>query len=208
MSRPPRSIIRESTDAARAQFAAEAATAAEDGDDWDAADDRPDIRVPQRDNMRAEETSQARAARRAREIIGDIEDLDEGPDEFAIDARDIPEGWTYEWKRQLTVGAEDPAYEVSLKRKGWEEVPASRHPNYMPPSMRDGNITRKGMVLMERPKVITDKVKANDLRRALLQVKTKRDQLSNAGAGQFERRTKDGSLVKVNTSFEPMDIPE
>jgi hypothetical protein len=180
----------------------------EDFDDGFDIEKTDNMRPPLREAPR-ELSPQARAAKRAAEILGDIQDLEEGPDEFAVDSRDIPEGWTYEWKRQLLPGnAEDPAYEVATRRKGWEPVPASRHPQYMPSTMRDGPITRKGMILMERPQVITDQIKAADRRRARDQISQKQSQLNQAPDGQFERATKDRSLVKISTSFEPMDVPE
>ena len=55
-------------------------------------------------------------------------------DEFYIDPSDIPDGWSYEWKRRTVLGAEDPAYQVALARSGCEPVPTSRHPSYMPRS--------------------------------------------------------------------------
>src|ERR1700744_5880580 len=80
--------------------------------------DAPNTRV------RDTEDPRERAARRAEEILAHRGNMDEGDDEFFIDQRAIPDGWSYEWKRHTILGAEDPSYQVHLARGGWEPVPA------------------------------------------------------------------------------------
>lgn len=164
---------------------------------------RPDIRPPLR-----EEDPRTRAARRAAEIRNHIGGLDEGTDEFYIPLESIPEGWTYEWKRKSVLGQEDAAHQVALARLGWEPVPASRHPAFMPDGGKHAVIERKGMILMERPVEITNEARAVELRRARLQVRQKEEQLTAAPAGQFERSNKGNSLAKVNRSYESIPVPE
>jgi len=154
-----------------------------------------------------EEDPKLRAARRTAELRDHLGDTDEGTDEFWIDQNDIPPGWTYEWKRKLTLGAEDPAYQVALARAGWEPVPTSRHPSYMP---YDGNypiIERKGMVLMERPSEIHEEARARDMRNARNQVRHKEAQLNDARPGEFG---KDDPRVraKISKSYESIPIPD
>ncbi len=168
-----------------------------------------------RPNMRpeapvAEESPRDRAARRAAELREHRNgDLDDGTDEFFVEPGVIPDGWTYEWKTRTILGAEDPAHQVKLARDGWEPVPLSRHPEMMPAGYKGGNeITRKGMVLMERPSEITNEVRALELRRARLQVRAKEEQLSSAKPGEFERSNKGNDLVKVKKGYEAMPIPE
>ena len=162
---------------------------------------RPDIRPEKR-----AEDPRARAAKRAAEIRGHLGDMDEGVDDFR--APDAPPGWNYEWKRKTLLGAEDPAYAVSLARTGWEPVPAERHPSYMPSGSKHATIERKGMILMERPSTITDRARQIELQRARNQVRQKEAQLSSAPDGQFDRSNKGDSLVKVRRSVEPMVIPK
>lgn len=163
-------------------------------------------RPAMRQTMR-EEDPRVRAARRAAELREHIGDGDEGIDEFYVDLSIIPPGWSYEWKRKITMGAEDPTYQVHLRKAGWEPVPTSRHPELMP---LDGNypiIERKGMVLMERPAEISDESRDRELRKARNQVRQKEAQLNSADSGQFERENKGQSLVKVNKSYERIPIP-
>lgn len=167
------------------------------------APSRPEMRPTMR-----EEDPRTRAARRAAELRDHRSgDMDDGIDEFYIDPSDIPEGWAYEWKRKTVLGAEDPAYQVALARAGWEPVPTSRHPSYMPISGDYPYIERKGMILMERPLEITEEARNAELRKARQQVRQKEAQLNSAEGGQFERSNKDQSLVKVRKSYESIPIP-
>lgn len=160
-----------------------------------------------RGEMRApaarEEDPRARAAKRAAEIRGHrtAQSLDE-TDRFKVNADEIPPGWTYEWKRKTVYGKEDPAYEVELARGGWEPVPASRHPSMMPKGKFE-TIERDGMILMERPKELSDDARAAELRRARLQVRSKEAQLNASPDGTFER-----DRPTVKKSYEAMPIPK
>lgn len=164
---------------------------------------RADIRAPMR-----EEDPRTRAARRAAELRDHLGDLDEGTDDFYINKDDVPAGWEYEWKRKLLLGAEDPAYQVALARAGWEPVPTSRHPSYMPNNGDYPIIERKGMVLMERPSEISEEARAIELRKARNQVRQKEAQLNSAEGGQFERANKDQSLVNIRKSYDSIPIPQ
>ena len=166
-------------------------------------DDRRDMRP----EVRAEDP-RARAAARAKEILEHGNLNEEGVDEFFIEKDVIPAGWDYEWKRRTVMNEEDPSYQVHLQLKGWEPVPASRHPEYMPMGSKSKTIERKGMVLMERPLEITEATREAERRRAHLQVRTKEEQLSAAPSGTFDRANKDASLVKINRSYEPIAVPE
>jgi len=148
------------------------------------------------------------AARAAaiREHLGG--DLDEGPDKFWIDPDDIPPGWSYEWKRRETLGKQDPAYQVALARKGWEPVPAQRHPSYMPEGDQHRIIEREGMVLMERPAEITAEVQALERRKANDQVGIKERQLGLTPEGQLPRDADPRTRPRVNKSWGPVEIPK
>lgn len=156
-----------------------------------------------------EESPRDRAARKAAELRAHRDgSLDDGTDEFFVEPGIIPDGWTYEWKTKSIYGAEDPAHQVKLARDGWEAVPSNRHPEMMPAGYTGVEITRKGMVLMERPSEITEEIRELERRRARLQVRSKEEQLSAAPSGQFERSNKGNDLAKIKKGYEAMPIPE
>lgn len=162
-------------------------------------DQRPDIK---------DEDPRARAERRAAQIKANRGDYDpDSIDEFYIDPAIIPDGWSYEWKRHTLLGKEDPSYQISLARGGWEPVPASRHPEMMPTGKTFAIIERKGMILMERPASLTKEARDVELRRAKGQVRAKEAQL---GATPDGTMTRDDPRVRPNVkrSFEPIPIPE
>lgn len=172
---------------------------------WEREEAKPtkaEMRPPMRD-----EDPRSRAARRAAEIRSHLNGMDQGTDEFYIDPSIIPDGWTYEWKRHTVWNQEDPTYQVSLAHKGWEPVPASRHPELMPKGTTANVIMRKGQILMERPEELTIEARQLERRAALLQVRQKEQQLTQAPDGTM---TRDHALAKprINKGFEPMPIPK
>jgi hypothetical protein len=162
-------------------------------------------RPPLRPAMR-EEDPRASAARRAAEIRGHLGDLDEGTDQFALPPS--PDGWTYEWKRKSTLGAEDHAHILALKRMGWTEVPADRHPDAMPDQGRYSTIERKGMILMERPTVITEELRALELKKARNQVRAKEEQLNGPPEGGLGHRDHAQVKPKINKGYSPIEVPK
>lgn len=204
--RPKVSKFREAAQKIKEDAATQAA-AEEEVFEEEAQDDVGLRRTEMRPPMR-EEDPRTRAARRAEEIRNHIGGLDDGTDEFFIDPRDIPPGWSYEWKRKTVLGQEDPAYMVSLARKGWEPVPAARHPHMMPEGYASAAIERKGLILMERPLELTEEQRELDRRAAINQVRQKEQQLAQAPSGQFERQNKDSPLIKVKKSYEAIPIPK
>jgi hypothetical protein len=163
---------------------------------------RPEMRPALRGEDPRERARQRAAA--IREHNGG--DLDEGTDEFYVPAHYVPDGWSYEWKRMTVMGQEDPAYQVQLAQKGWEPVPASRHPEMMPAGWPGNTIDRKGQRLFERPKEITDDARANETRRARQQVRIKEQQLTQSPDGQFGRDHPQAQ-PKIRRGYEPMPIP-
>jgi hypothetical protein len=171
----------------------------------------PDLYARSRPEMRPamrEEDPRARAARRAAELRDHLGEEPDGTDEFYIDPSDIPEGWDYEWKAKYVLGQEMATHILALRRAGWEEVPTHRHPSYMPMGTDMAYIERKGMVLMERPKEITEDARTRELRKARQQVRQKEEQLNAASGGQFDRNNKDQSLVNIKKSYESIPIPK
>jgi len=155
-----------------------------------------------------------RARRRAAELR-EHASFDPGGDKFAFDLAIVPPGWSYEWKRFLVMGASDPSYQVSLAQRGWEAVPASRHPEMMPLGHEGATIDRDGMRLMERPAVITEEAREREKRDAREQVRGKEQQVTAAPAGDsspFEGTNRDARGkplgIKRSYSSEEMEIPK
>lgn len=155
-----------------------------------------------------------RARRRAAELR-EHGSFDPGSDKFNFDLSIVPPGWSYEWKRVLVMGASDPSYQVSLAQRGWEAVPASRHPEMMPLGSDSGTIDRDGMRLMERPAVITEEARDREKRDARDQVRGKEQQVTQAPAGDsspFEGTNRDarGKALGIKRSYssEQMEIPK
>ena len=167
---------------------------------------KPEVTVDAIPGVAREESPRDRAAKRAAELRGHIGNMDSGTDDFFVPPEYIPDGWSYEWKRKTNVGMEDPAYQVQLSRMGWEPVPASRHPAMMPDDNKYQVIERKGMILMERPKEITDEARDIELRRARNQIRQKEAQLASAPDGTL---TRDHSQAKpkISKSYEAIPIP-
>jgi hypothetical protein len=133
--------------------------------------------------------------------------IDSG-DDFFIPEGEIPDGWCYEWKVLEVLGKVDHSYQISLSRRGWEPVPADRHPDMMPLGYVGGTITRKGMILMERPMELTVEARRIAQQAANEQIRVKEDQLNAAPPGQFERSNKGKDLAVVKKGFEKIEIED
>ena len=155
-----------------------------------------------------EVSSAERAAKRAAELR-DRGILDnDGTDKYYIDLAIIPDGWSYEWKMNAVMGAEQPAYQVQLAQAGWDPVPATRHPEMMPIGWNGNTIDRNGMRLYERPAVITNESIARTAAETNRQVRDKEHQLSGAPIGTFERSNKGERLATIKKTYEHIPIPK
>lgn len=69
----------------------------------------------------------------------------------------IPHGMTYSWVRESTLNEPDPDNMTDRMIRGWQPVPASRHPEMVPPplpgyeGMEVTVIRRGGLILCECP---------------------------------------------------------
>lgn len=69
----------------------------------------------------------------------------------------IPSGMTYSWVRESTLNEPDPDNMTDRMIRGWQPVPASRHPEMVPPPLPgyEGTevtvIRRGGLILCEKP---------------------------------------------------------
>lgn len=122
-------------------------------------------------------------------------------DQFFIDKRIIPHGVDYNWKRESCFGQPDPYHMNGLMENHWSPVPDNRHP---------GLITKmRGMVLMERPKYLSDEAKQEDLREAIDQVQGVKSALGDAPGGTFPRDHPSAKAsTRISREYTPLIIPE
>ena len=112
---------------------------------------------------------------------------------YLVDESRVPDGMSYEWKRTAVLGVEDDEHQTNLQNNGWTPVPASRHPELAGlKAGKDAVIVRGGLMLMERPKDLTDEAHRSDKRRADEQLTT---QLKRVG--QESRAAGAGSATEV-----------
>lgn len=166
-------------------------------------------RAEMRSEMR-EEDSVERARRRSAELRGQLEHVNEGGDKFYIDPDMVPEGWAYEWKRRLLLGAEDPSHMVELARAGWEAVPLNRdnkHQAMMPNNWNGNTIERDGMILMERPAEVVEEARRRNDYLARKQVRDKEAQIAGTPDGTL---TRDHAQTRpqIKKSYESVPIPK
>jgi len=174
-------------------------------------EDKTEVKV-ERPAMRPEPvremTSRELADRRAKEILGQDDFGDTTTDQFFVDPCFIPDGWDFQWKVLTIYGKENPSYHAQLVRMGWETVPSSLIPDMMPSNDKGSSIIRDGMILMMRPKEITENLRKRQLMESRAQVTEKEEQLEHAPPGQFEREYKGESLAKIRRGLEPVPVPE
>jgi hypothetical protein len=146
-------------------------------------------------------SSLARAEARLREIRDNLPEGGALRDKFW--APQAPVGWTYEWKVRTVMNEEMSSYIVELARNGWEAVPLSRHPEMMPQGWKGETIEVEGLVLMERPSVLTEEDRAIEARNAREAVLTKENQLRSGRGDDLGRR----EVHRFSKSRGPIDVP-
>ena len=76
-------------------------------------------------------------------------------------------GWSYQWCRHSCFGKEDRAEMLHMQDNGWRTVP--NHRMGMDGKEDDGCIIRDGLILMERPAVLTEEAEAEEHAKAMQQ---------------------------------------
>ncbi len=152
------------------------------------------------------EDSRERAKRLAEEIRAQREGReDDGVDEFR--APPAPAGWAYQWKVKSVFGKEEISHQNNLLRNGWQPVPASRHPDFMPAGMNGANIEHKGMVLMELPQELVDDARRQDKRIADMQVNQKAGQ-NEAAPNTMLGDQRPETRPRLKRSYAAMPVPD
>jgi hypothetical protein len=111
-----------------------------------------------------------------------------------------PSGMDYGWKVKYVRGAIDRERYLTWKQNGWKEVPAGRHPHFtLAPEDSQEEIERGGLVLCERPMVVSAASREMDRDAATAQVQTQLQRLEGRA-----RQTGSQRVTKVSTSYEPV----
>ena len=159
--------------------------------------------------MRADDPREA-AKRREQEILGTIGEIGDTQDEFWIDPKYIPEGWSWEWKRYSVLNEIQQSHINALKRTGWEFVKPDKYP-VVPET--NGMVILRGNALMERPASITEMMSERDKRLAKLQMETKAAQLEGKVGADYALDNKGTpiyakGIAGAKKSYSPMPVPD
>lgn len=104
-------------------------------------------------------------------------------DPYAIPPEIIPPGWDYQWNAITVVGNKEILMDQNLQMEanGWRPVPASRHDGRFMPVGHSGSIIRGGLRLDERPMVLSEEARAEDLRNAKRLISDRNESLKLTG---------------------------
>lgn len=142
---------------------------------------RPVERQEVRQEARPEPKEPVRPTRAAARIIpqGLRRNDRHDEDQFFIPMNIVPEGWEYQWIRKAVMGKPDMAHLSNMQENHWEPVPKDRHPNI--------ETDHDGMVLMERPKYVSDDARAAQFEKADRAVRSVKLNVNQAPDGTFTR---------------------
>jgi hypothetical protein len=166
------------------------------------ATEAPIKRGPGRPPLRAEPRTSLRDRLRANAptiLEGD------GSDKFAVIGLDRHPGVSVQFKRYSIKGEHDPYHISQHRRNGWEPMQAEDFPEM---AARDengqiipGSIIKEGMILMGRPKELTDQAEAALAAAARKQIHDQKVHVGLAPAGTLPRTGKDlnGQRLGVDT---------
>jgi hypothetical protein len=128
-----------------------------------------------------------------------------------IVAAHLEEGFTLEWKRVEVLGKTQDSYIAQTARGGWEPVMAERWPGRFLPEGQTGAIVVDGLMLMERPQVLTDEAIREDKANARNAANAQRDKLGIKGlpAGYEDPNQNKGAALQrtrfVRQTIEPVE---
>ena len=92
----------------------------------------------------------------------------------------VPEGMVYQWCREMMLGEPDLANISKLKRNGWREVPADRHPDYP--------VRLEGLILMECPETFVAQARYEEQQKARQELdKSRKPRNEAARPGYFDQ---------------------
>ena len=146
------------------------------------------------------------------EVDADVEDT---PDRLSLPVGLLPEGLEAQWVTTSIYGQPMAQHRARFQKRGWTPVHQDdfdgQFDGVFMPKGAPGEITVDGMVLMVRPKQMSDKARARDRMRALEQVAIKEQALRHGDLPSVTLDSGHPSAVnsnRINKSFERISIPE
>jgi hypothetical protein len=99
-----------------------------------------------------------------------------------IPPNEIPEGSDYQWVVASVHGDHRLGQIDEHESKGWRRVPLSRHSKFDDHSASNNWIVVGGLVLMERPQLLTERAQAGEAEKAAVQLSAAREAIVNPAA--------------------------
>jgi len=138
------------------------------------------------------------------DLLAKYDDLEDS--RFDIPPGLEPPGMKYEWKAQTVLGKANLLGMSRYQRRGWQFVPAERHPGYWTAIGATGPTEYDGMVLMEIEAATYDELKRVDRLRAKAPVRGIYDRLSAAPPGTAPRDAHPRTMPRVSRTYEPLPV--
>jgi hypothetical protein len=151
-------------------------------------------------HMEDHDPSRVRTRRRNSTINEDI---------FFLPVDEIPADLSYEWKRYSNVGEVNPFYIAQMREQGWEPVPPSRHPSWVPPGYKEPHIIKSGLILMDRPIELTKEAQREQRQLAVRQIREAEQRLGRTPEGQLSRDADERVKPRITKEWNrPIPIEE
>jgi hypothetical protein len=125
---------------------------------------------------------------------------DRNIDKYAIPKDEMPAGWSYQWIAETVLNEPQTGAMMDFRQKQWSNVPQERHPTI---PVRQG-----GLVLVERPIVLTEEARQEELQEARDQVRANVEQFTPGGGLQKTGAIRKGRPVSVSADGVPDPVVE
>lgn len=129
---------------------------------------------------------------------------DTDADPLYVNPAEVPDGFSVEWKRCKIYGKEDTRSLTNAEKDGWEPAEPKMFPSLVGKNYK-GSVIYGGdmedLVLMIRPKELTEEAIQEERMKAVGQVKTKMEELGLSKQGEFER-----TRPSVNKSYDRIPV--
>jgi hypothetical protein len=124
-------------------------------------------------------------------------------DPFQFAPGEIPDKMSYQWIAVSVHNNNDlvPLHTTQWFENGWRPVPASRHPGRFMAADKTGAIVRDGLMLVERPEILTREAREEDVSIARRQITDRNAEFSPPLPGARAHR---GTQLMAKRSIEPM----